>query len=438
MTGASHAARGVPPLAPVVTVPAMAVLAAVALAIQWYAPPPAGLLWAVLWDLVMGLGLAAAGCAATAVDRRSAPGGLLLLTAAVLFGAAAVSAATPVLAEAGWVFAVLVTLPLALTRVVVPRPVPAVMRGFDVLFVLFGGTAAAARAAGSGVVLGLAATVAGAAVLAAGWVLFEATAGDDRRRVLWVVLGVVVTAPSTAILLIVLDDASGNRAVVVTVALSTVSLALPAASTVALVRPRLADVRDLIGQLAVLVVMFALTLAVYQGGEALARTVTGRPPGQWLRLALVLLVAAGFHPAMRWIRGSVDEMLFGGRADPVDTLARLGSRLAAGASPAEWLETLRRALAVPGVELHDSAGVLARAGDVAGGATVTTPLLAGAEQVGELVVGLPPEQLRPAPTTAAVLALVAPPLAQALHADALAGQLRASRGRVVAALEEER
>jgi signal transduction histidine kinase len=54
------------------------------------------------------------------------------------------------------------------------------------------------------------------------------------------------------------------------------------------------------------------------------------------------------------------------------------------------------------------------------------------------VVTLPADQLHLAPTTRAVLTLVAGPLAQALHAVRLTEQLQASRGRVVAALEEER
>ena len=67
-----------------------------------------------------------------------------------------------------------------------------------------------------------------------------------------------------------------------------------------------------------------------------------------------------------------------------------------------------------------------------------TPLRIGTETVGELAVGRPAEQLRLPPTTEAVLGLVAAPLAQALRAARLGDQLQASRGRVVAALEEER
>jgi signal transduction histidine kinase len=58
--------------------------------------------------------------------------------------------------------------------------------------------------------------------------------------------------------------------------------------------------------------------------------------------------------------------------------------------------------------------------------------------VGDLVIALPADQLQVAPTTSAVLGLVAPPLAQALHADRLTQQLSASQGRIVTVLEEER
>jgi signal transduction histidine kinase len=139
------------------------------------------------------------------------------------------------------------------------------------------------------------------------------------------------------------------------------------------------------------------------------------------------------------VRGFVDEVLFGGRPDPVRTLSRLGGQLSAGSTPHDWLETLRVALGAPAVLLRQDGVPLAATGELADAApTVVTPLRVGAEVVGELVVGLAPQQLRPPPTTRAVLELVAGPLAQALRAARLSEQLQASRGRVVAALEEER
>jgi signal transduction histidine kinase len=69
---------------------------------------------------------------------------------------------------------------------------------------------------------------------------------------------------------------------------------------------------------------------------------------------------------------------------------------------------------------------------------VTTKLWAGPEHVGDLVVALPSDQLQLAPATRSVLGLIAAPLAQALHAVRLSEQVQASRGRVIAALEDER
>jgi len=428
--------RGPLLLSPAVTIPLTGLLAVVAFTAQWYAPS-SGLVWMVLWELVAGTGFALAGCLVTAAHRRSVPGGLLIVAALLLFSAATVAGGYPRLCMALWVLVVLVIVPMALLRVIQPRPVSALMRVGDVLVVGIGAIAAAGLLAGEIVVVALASTFGAAVILAAGWVLFECTAGDDRRRVLWVILGGVVSVPTTALLLVA-NDTPGPASLVLAITMAAVSLVLPLTATIALVNPRIVDVRAVISRVAVLTVMFALTLAVYEGGEATTKTITGAPATMGVRLALVLVVAAGFHPTMRWIRGSLDEMLFGGRADPVDTLTRLGSQLAAGSTPAEWLETLRVALAVPGVVLRGGGDVIASAGTPDGARTATTALRAGAEHVGDLVVTLPGDQLAPPPRTSAVLALVAPPLAQALHADRLAEELRVSRGRVVAALEEER
>jgi hypothetical protein len=57
-------------------------------------------------------------------------------------------------------------------------------------------------------------------------------------------------------------------------------------------------------------------------------------------------------------------MLFGGRPDPIGTLSRLGTQLARGSTPPEWLETLRFALAVPGVELRQDGHAVAVSGQL--------------------------------------------------------------------------
>jgi signal transduction histidine kinase len=116
----------------------------------------------------------------------------------------------------------------------------------------------------------------------------------------------------------------------------------------------------------------------------------------------------------------------------------LGSRLADASSPPDWLDTLRAALAAPGVALRNGAEVIATSGDLGDSPTARTDLRAGAVHVGELVVALATDDPRLARATEAVLGMVSVPLAQALHAAHLTEDLRVSRGRAVTALEEER
>lgn len=173
-------------------------------------------------------------------------------------------------------------------------------------------------------------------------------------------------------------------------------------------------------------VMLVLIAAVHDGVGAGFVVLTGRPLDDGLRFVLVAVIAAGFHPTMLRVRRAMDELLFGGRADPVDTLTRLGTELTAGSSPQEWIETLRAALNVGSVVLRADGRDIAVSGVADGTRTVTTELRAGAEHVGDLVVALPLDQLRLAPATRSVLGLIAAPLAQALHAIRLSEQLRAS------------
>jgi signal transduction histidine kinase len=413
-----------------------AVVAAVSLAAQWYAPPIREDLWVVLWQLVAGAGLAAAG--AMVVTARSVPGWLLVAAGALILAAPTLRAAgAPVAADALSFAALLGPIPLALTRIVEARPSPPLMRLFDAAVLASAVVGTVAVLTHADAIAGAAATAGGTAVLCAIWLLFESTTGDDRRRVLWVILGCVVSTPTTALLLVVFDNTT-RAELAIAITISVVSLGLPFTTAVALLAPRLVDVREVIHRIVVFLVMFALAGALYVGGETAIEALTGAVPGRGVRVGMALAVAAAFHPLMRWIRSSVDEMLFGGRADPVDTLSRLGTQFADGSSPAEWLDTLRVALAVPGVVLRAGDEVVASSGTVSGVATSVTQLRADGEHVGDLVVALPPEQVRLPANTAAVVALVAAPLAQTLHATRLAEALRISRSLVVTALEEER
>ncbi len=423
---------------PVVLGAVAGLLAAAAVLSLWLAHPPAGDEWMPIWELVGGAGFAAAGLAVR-TGARADPGGWRLWSAGLLLLAAVPLSALgwPALAHVAPVVAMAVVVPLALLRIVRPRPAPLVMRGLEVLIGLAGAVAVAATLVPlTQVALGAGLTVA-VAVAGAGWVQFELTRGDARRQVLWLVLGVSASVPTALLFLVAIDTTdlgTGTIAIVV----SVLSLFLPLTAAVALVDPRVVDVRAVISQAVVMAVMLALTVAVYRGVEAGAELLTdgpGLPGGPAL---LAALIAVGFHPVMLQVRSSVDEILFGGRPDPMAALTRLGSQLTAGTSPEEWLDTLRRALVVPGVVLVQGTETIARSGRFEDPTTVVTELHSGAEHVGDLVVTLPADQLRLGPGARAVLSLVAAPLAQALHAIRLSEQVQASRGRVVVALEEER
>jgi signal transduction histidine kinase len=278
----------------------------------------------------------------------------------------------------------------------------------------------------------------GVLVFCAGWVAFEVTAGDERRQVLWIVSGVCFAA-ATITIAVLADPVSGSGFHLVTIVFTClVSLVVPVALGLALVRPRAYDVRVAISRTVVQAVMLALATSVFAAGVSGYRVLVGSDPPIGAMGILVTVIAALYHPVLLQARGTLDELLFGGRVDPVDTLTRLGTQLTSGTSPEEWLHALRVALAVPGLVLRSDGEDLVASGTITGRATESTALRSGTAEVGELVVALPGEQLRLPAATRAVLALVAPPVAQALHAVRLTEQLQASRGRVVAALEEER
>ncbi|GAA1387217.1 sensor histidine kinase [Catellatospora chokoriensis] len=403
----------------------------------WPAAGPVEPLWALVWQLTVGLGCAVVGHVVLAVERRRATGQLLILAALTLFAVpVTIVAGHPGPARGLWVSAVLVTIPLALLCAVRPRRT-AGLGWIDTSLAAAGLGAAAAVVAGLPLPAILLGVVGVGMVPVATALRFERTAGDERRRVLWVILGFLLPVPS--VLVPVLSAGrTGGPVVLLAVAAAVLSLSLPFAAGVALLAPRIVDVRAVMAGLTVAVLMFALAAAAFIGVEAAVVTVTGDPPAGGVRVLIAVGVAVSFHPVMRWVRTSVHEMLFGGRADPVRTLTLLGGRLAAGSPPPDWLDTLRVALGAPGVSLRDGEQVIATSGDLGGSPTAHTDLRAGAVHVGELVVALATDDPRLARATEAVLGLVSVPLAQALHAARLTEDLRVSRGRAVTALEEER
>jgi signal transduction histidine kinase len=306
---------------------------------------------------------------------------------------------------------------------------------------------------------------------AAGWARFMVQTGPRRRALQWLGWGLFHT------LMLVLHAMFIGEAFAVhlprafyVITFTLAALPPPVCAAVGIVNPDLMDIRWMLRKsfswTVTLECAFAATAGIYSALELAA----GHPPGRGAVTAFCVVIAVLFRPAMERFEDLVDGLLFGGRADPVQALAGLGARFDAGGDPASWLPALRAGLALPYVELWsgDDRVAAATAGqqsdpadpadpvdrvdaaDAGSGAgsgpagtrepvtTTTVPLVVGDERVGALVVGLPPQVHTLPPATRDVLRLVAPPLAQALRAAALTEQLRASRGQLVEALEEER
>lgn len=269
------------------------------------------------------------------------------------------------------------------------------------------------------------------------WWRTERSAGDARRSLLWLFLGLGFSTIVGGHVTFLVDGGKGRT--VDSLALSAalvVTLVVPLTMTIGALAPRLRDVRQLISQTVLYLVMLELSLSLFIGAIAAARLWGGEPNEQVLGLFAIAL-AAGFHPATRLVRRVLDDVLFGGTADPIATMTAFGANLRSDTDPTSWAEGLRAALALPRVEIWQGDDLVGAAGQ-AGELTHTTPLVAGEADIGRLVVGLPGDATTLPGPTVGVIALVAAPLARALQAVQLAEQLRESREHVVTALEEER
>ena len=252
--------------------------------------------------------------------------------------------------------------------------------------------------------------------------------GDERQRrqLLWLVLATIV-----ALALIVPWVFVAGTPVVVLAAIPLIPLAV----TVAIVRERLLDIRLAISRALAWVLLSAAVLAVYSLLVALLDEAVSDRVGRSTigTILLVLLVAPILPPVQRL----VERAMYGDRRDLARAISRVGRQLGTGALD-DLAAAVRDALRLPYVAITTGDGVLGAAGTEDDGPRATVPLDHGAERVGELVVALRPGERDLAARDHDVLALVAAPLAVAIHATRLSADLRSSRGRIVTAREEER
>lgn len=210
---------------------------------------------------------------------------------------------------------------------------------------------------------------------------------------------------------------------------------VPIALVVGVRRPTVVDVRGLVVEAVVLEVSLISYVSLFIGATSVAE-LAGADEVPTGTLALLGAVsAAGYHPLRVGLRGVIDELLFGRRPDPLHAATRVADQI--GDDPVLALGAVREAMVLPYAALVTGGEVLASSGEPVPH-TRRLRLALGDDQLGEVVVGLRPGDLRLSPADERVLRIVAPLLAQTLRARSLADDLRTSRGHAITAIEEER
>jgi signal transduction histidine kinase len=241
-----------------------------------------------------------------------------------------------------------------------------------------------------------------------------------RRQLLWLVLATI-----TVIALIIPWAFVAGTPIVVLFAIPLIPLAI----TVAILRHRLLDIRLVLSRFVSWALLSGLVIGGYAVVVAALDNVVSARIGR--SAVVTVIIAMLVAPLLPPLQRAVERAMYGDRRDVARVVARVGSRLRTGGLE-DVAAAVREALRLPYVSLSSTdeapLDVVLR----------TIPLEYAGEAVGELVVGLRPGEREIADRDRDVLLLVAAPLAVALHATKLSADLQASRGRIVAAREEER
>jgi signal transduction histidine kinase len=198
-----------------------------------------------------------------------------------------------------------------------------------------------------------------------------------------------------------------------------------------MLRPDTIDVRGLAVASGVAVALTVGYIAYFMTAIALLDLVgVTDPPAS--ALALIGLVGAvAVHPVGTALRGVMDEILFGGRPDPLAAATRVVDTI--GADPQEALDAVRAALLLPYLALRRGDDVLARSGALV---DHTREFVSTGEAAVE--VGLRPGELRLSPGDVRVLRLVTPLMVQLARATELSQALQQSRAKALTGIADER
>ena len=254
-------------------------------------------------------------------------------------------------------------------------------------------------------------------------------AGDvQRRQLLWLLLAAI-----TVLAVAVPWAFVAGTPIVVLFAIPLV----PVSVATAIVRHGLLDIRLVVSRA---VAWILLSLCVVMAYVVLVAVLDRFVSAQFGRSAVATVIVALFvAPVLPRLQRGVERAMYGDRQDPARVASRVAEQLRTAPSRglAGVAAAIREALRLPYVDVRGPGGVLGADGTPSRQAH-RLPLEYAGQHVGELVVGLRPGERGLAAADATVLGLITVPLAVALHAIGLSAELQSSRGRIVAAREEER
>ena len=321
--------------------------------------------------------------------------------------------------------AAMVLAPLALTA----YPRPRWRHPVDFLaVVLVGGCGVVATAYGDLDVIGVMALVQGSAVIAHTWWRIERSRDRDRRALVWMAFAVTVAGLVYFVLSFSSEGVDDNTLPLLgTTALVVVGPAMYVGATL----PDLVDVRGLVVSVVVTTFAVLAVMSLFVIELSLLDALGTTEPNTGALGLLAAAAAFALHPVRVVLRGVVDQLLFGERPDPLGAASAVAGRI--GEDPVVALRAIRDALVVPYTALEVDGEV-----EASSGSETTHTRRFDLDGLGHLVVGLRPGDLSFSPGDDQVLRLTVPLLAQTLRARALAAEVVESRGRTIAAIEEER
>jgi signal transduction histidine kinase len=277
--------------------------------------------------------------------------------------------------------------------------------------------------------------------LAAFLVRYHRARGELRQQLRW-----VAVAFCTAAVLVAVGASLWGVVPGIELVPALGVLVLPAGVAVAVLRYRLYDLDLVVNRTAVYAVLTVGVVACYVLVVGLVGSYATRRGDLVVALVVTGAVAVGVHPARTRVQRLVNRLMFGERDDPYLALARvghaLGSALRVDAALPGAVEAIGRTLALQHVALvvhgaDDGPTREVAAYGTPGPEPLVVPLVHQGEHVGDLLLAARPgERLRERDRR--LLADLAPQVAAAVHAVALAEALEAARRRQAALREEER